>query len=143
MLSNAMVSPTLPVVNLKRARKFYEEKLGLKVVAEDPSPGLMLEAGHGSMIYLYQREPSQCDHTLAGFYVENFDAEMKELRAKGVKFEDYDIPSMGIKTVNGVANFGGMKGAWFKDTEGNILSIGEWSVEKMKASTKAGASTSR
>jgi catechol 2,3-dioxygenase-like lactoylglutathione lyase family enzyme len=143
MLSNAMVSPTIPVVDMKRARKFYVEKLGLKVAVEDSSSGLMLEAGHGSMIYLYQREPSPCDHTLAGFYVENFDAEIKELRSRGVKFEDYDIPSMGIKTVNGVANMGGMKGAWFKDTEGNILSVGEWSVEKMKSSMKVAASASR
>ena len=43
--------------------------------------------------------------------------------AKGVKFEDYDIPEMGLKTTNGVAELGGMKSAWFKDTEGNILNL--------------------
>lgn len=143
MLSNTVVSPTLVATDLKRAKKFYEEKLGLKTVVEDSS-GIMLEAGHGSMIYIYKREASQCDHTVAAFYVENFDAEMKNLRSKGVTFEDYDIPSMGIKTVNGVATMNGMRGAWFKDTEGNILSIGEYSVEKMKASMgqKVGASMS-
>jgi hypothetical protein len=48
---------------------------------------------------------------------------MDELRSKGVKFEEYDMPDMGIKTSNGVAEFDGMKSAWFKDSEGNILNI--------------------
>ena len=125
MLGKAMVAPTLPAVDLKRARKFYEEKLGMKVVKEDPSPGIMLQAGKGTMLYVYQRGPTKADHTVAGFNVDNVEAEVKELKQKGVKFEEYDIPSMGIKTVNGIATMGNMKSAWFKDTEGNILSIAQ------------------
>jgi predicted enzyme related to lactoylglutathione lyase len=123
MLSKAMVAPSLPAVDIKRARKFYEEKLGLKVVMEDPSPGIMVQAGEGTMIYIYQRGATKADHTVASFKVDNIEAEVKELKAKGVKFEEYDIPKMGIKTVNGIATMGKMKGAWFKDTEGNILAL--------------------
>lgn len=123
MLVNAAVAPTLPAVDLKRARRFYEEKLGLKVVMEDPSPGIMFQAGKGTTLYVYQRAASKADHTVASFTVNDIEAEAKELKGKGVKFEEYDIPSMGLKTVNGIATMGKMKGAWFKDTEGNILSI--------------------
>jgi predicted enzyme related to lactoylglutathione lyase len=123
MLTNAMVAPNLPAVDLKRARKFYEEKLGLKVVMEDPSPGIMLQCGQGTMMYVYQRAATKADHTVASFKVDNIEAEVKELKSKGVKFEDYDLPKMGIKTVNSIATMGNMKGAWFKDTEGNILSL--------------------
>ncbi len=133
MLSNAPVLPSLPAVDIKRARKFYEEKLGLKVVAEDPSPGVMFQAGRNTMLYVYQRGATKADHTVASFYVDNIESEVKELRNKGVKFEEYDIPSMNLKTVNGIATWAGMKGAWFKDTEGNILNIGELTDAKMKA----------
>ena len=121
MLSNAKVQPTLPVVDLARARRFYEETLGLKFLEEDPSPGIMFEAGAGSRLYIYQRAATKADHTAAAFQVDNVEAEVKVLKAKGVKFEDIDMP--GIKTVNGVAEFGSIKSAWFKDTEGNILGI--------------------
>jgi predicted enzyme related to lactoylglutathione lyase len=123
MLSNAMVSVTMPAVDLKRARKFYEEKIGLKVVKEDPSPGILLEAGGGSKMYIYQRSATKADHTIAQFNVKDVEAEVKALKAKGVKFEEYDMPSMGIKTVNGIAKMDKFVGAWFKDTEGNILGI--------------------
>lgn len=123
MLSDAMVAPNLPAVDLKRARKFYEEKLGLKVVMEDPSPGMMLQCGQGTMMYVYQRAATKADHTVASFKVDNIKAEVKELKSKGIKFEDYDLPKMSIKTVNGIATMGKMKSAWFKDTEGNILSL--------------------
>jgi catechol 2,3-dioxygenase-like lactoylglutathione lyase family enzyme len=123
MLKSAAVNPTLPVVDIKRARKFYEEKLGLKVIKEDPSPGLTIEAGKGTHLYLYQRGATKADHTVANFVVADVEAEVKQLKAKGVKFEEYNIPAMGIKTVNSIATMDSYKGAWFKDTEGNILSI--------------------
>jgi predicted enzyme related to lactoylglutathione lyase len=113
------------VVDLKRARKFYEETLGLKVVMEDPSPGIMLQCGKGTMLYLYQRGATRADHTVASFAVDGIEAEVRELKLKGVKFEEYDIPAMKLKTVNSIATVGTMKSAWFKDTEGNILSVSQ------------------
>ncbi len=123
MLTNVPVRPTLPVIDLSRAKKFYEEKLGLKVVGEDPSPGVTLQAGGGTHLYIYQRAATKADHTAASFSVKDVEAEVKELKAKGVVFEEVSIPSMGVKTVGGVATFGELKAAWFKDTEGNILGI--------------------
>ena len=123
MLINAPVHATLPVVDLERARKFYEGKLGLKVIRTDPSPGAVLQAGEGTTLYIYQRAATKADHTAASFTVKDVEAEVKELKAKGVVFEEIEIPSMGIKTVDGIATMGDMKGAWFKDTEGNILAV--------------------
>src|SRR4030042_457689 len=105
MLSKAVATATLPAVDLKRARKFYEEVLGLKVIKEDPTPGIMLQAGKGTGIYVYQRGATKAEHTAAAFKVDDVEAEVKALKAKGVKFEEYNIPSMGLKTVNGIANF--------------------------------------
>ena len=121
MITNAAVHPTLPVVDLERAKKFYEEKLGLKVIKTDPSPGALLQAGEGTSIYIYQREATKADHTAASFTVKDVEATVKGLKAKGVVFEDVDVP--GLKTVDGVFTMGDIKGAWFKDTEGNILAV--------------------
>ena len=125
MLVNATVHAILPASDLDRARKFYEGKLGLKVarVDPDPAPGVVYEVGKGTQLYVYKRAATKADHTVAGFIVADVEAEVKELRAKGVVFQDIDIPSMGLKTVNGVATMGSIKAAWFMDTEGNILSV--------------------
>ena len=121
MLTNAAVHPTLPVVDLERARTFYEGKLGLKVIGTDPSPGALLQAGEGTRLYIYQRAATKADHTAASFTVPDVEATVKELKAKGVVFEDIDTP--GLKTVDGIVTMGDMKGAWFKDTEGNTLAV--------------------
>lgn len=125
MLTNAKVHPTLPAVDLERAKKFYEGTLGLKVVREDPSPGALLQAGEGTAIYIYQRAATKADHTVVGFKVKDVEATVKELKAKGVVFEDVNV--LGFKTVEGVATMttpaGEFKGAWFKDTENNILNV--------------------
>ena len=125
MLTNAKIHPTLPAVDLDRAKKFYEGTLGLKVIMEDPSPGVLLQAGEGSTIYIYERTATKADHTVAGFSVKDVEATVKGLKAKGVVFEDVDDP--GLKTVESIATMttpaGEFKGAWFKDTEGNILAV--------------------
>ncbi len=127
MSINATEHPTLPVVDLERAKKFYEGTLGLKVILEDPSPGALLQAEEGTTLYIYQRAATKADHTVAGFKVKDVEATVKELKAKGVVFEDVDVP--GLKTVEGIATIspgmGGFRVAWFKDTEGNILSVGD------------------
>ena len=120
MLSNSSVSVSLPMVDLNRAKEFYKEKLGLKLI-EELEGVLVFEAGNGTKLVLYQREPSKADHTVAGFEVEDIEAEVKELKEKGVVFEEYDNPP--IKTVDGIATKGELKAAWFKDSEGNILGL--------------------
>ncbi len=121
MLTDAAVHPTLPVVDLERARKFYEEKLGLKVIRTDPSPGAILQAGENTVLYIYQRAATKADHTAASFTVTDVEAKVKELKAKGVVFQDIDTPS--FKTVDSIFTMGEVKGAWFKDTEGNTLAV--------------------
>ena len=122
MLSNFKVIPNLPVVNLKRARGFYEQKLGLKPEEEEQNGQILYNCGGGTSLHLYTRnEPTKAEHTSATFEVSNVEESVKELKAKGVVFEEYNIP--GIKTVNNIATVGNEKGAWFKDTEGNILCV--------------------
>ncbi|MBI2868885.1 MAG: VOC family protein [Chloroflexi bacterium] len=135
MLSNAPVAPTLPVTDMARARRFYEEKLGLKPSnLKTQASEMYYDCGMGTKLMLYQRPmPSACDHTAADFMVEDIEKEAKELRSKGIVFEEYDIPEMGIKTVNGIATMNGFKGAWFKDPDGNILAIGQ--VARVPAGT--------
>ena len=129
------ITPTLPVVDIKRAKKFYGDILGCKITMEDPGPGAMLRCGDGEL-YLYQRGPSKADHTVASIAVDHIETEVKDLRRKGVKFEEYDIPSMGLKTVDGIATMGDMRGAWFKDSEGNVLSLVE--MIRVKPEVKRG-----
>lgn len=124
------VYPTLPVVDLQRAKAFYEDKLGLKAVDEDALGGATLQGEAGTKLYIYQRAATKADHTAAALVVKDFDAAMTDLRSKGVTFEEYDMPN--LKTVDGVATFEGngteYKIAFFKDTEGNILGMSEYGV---------------
>jgi catechol 2,3-dioxygenase-like lactoylglutathione lyase family enzyme len=114
---------TIPAKDLDGTRKFYESVLGAEIIMEDPA-GIIYRSGD-SMFSLYPTEfAGTAQHTLGGFVVKDVEAAVADLRAKGVTFEEYDMP--GIKTVNGIADFGGMKGAWFKDPEGNILSVAEY-----------------
>ena len=129
MLENAHIDITLPVVDLERAKKFYGEALGLRPL-DLPAPELasemaFFEAGGGAQFALYRREePTKADHTLASFRVSDLEAAIAELGERGVVFEQYDMP--GLKTdERGIAAMGPFKGAFMKDTEGNILGVVE------------------
>jgi len=111
---------TIPAKDLERTRRFYEDTLGAQTVMEDPG-GILYRSGD-SLFSLYPTEfAGTAQHTLGAFMVQDVDAAVADLRAKGVTFEEYDLP--GVKTVNGIAELGGFRGAWFKDPEGNILSV--------------------
>jgi catechol 2,3-dioxygenase-like lactoylglutathione lyase family enzyme len=113
---------TIPSKDIQSTRKFYEDVLGLEVAMES-QVGITYRSGD-SFLSLYPSEfAGIAKHTLGGFTVRDFDKAAEQLRAKGVKFEDYDMP--GLKTENGVAEMDGVKGAWFKDPEGNILSLAQ------------------
>ena len=123
MFESATAHATVAVSDLGRARKFYEETLGLKVL-DERSDGVRYEAGGGTWFLVY---PSQfagtAKSTYMTFEVADVEATVKELRDRGVVFEEYDFP--GLKTVDGIAEIQGVKGAWFKDPDGNILAVGE------------------
>src|SRR5918996_4117987 len=119
MLKNSPVVPYIPAADVARARRFYEEKVGL-VPREEVAGGVVYECAGGSWIFLYQSGGAGTSKASQAFWqVKDVEAEVAELRSRGVVFEEYDMP--GIKTLNGIATAGTSKAAWFKDTEGNIL----------------------
>ena len=123
MLGDEKVAASLVGMDLERAKRFYTEKLGLSVIREMPG-WILFGAGEGTAILMYERlDGSKAEHTVAGFAIDDLEAEMAALRAKGIEFEEYDLPD--IKTVNGIAGRGDWKAAWFKDTEGNIISLAQ------------------
>jgi predicted enzyme related to lactoylglutathione lyase len=124
MLTNAPVTTILPVIDMSRARDFYESKLGLKPSGFKPDGKFVYACGGGAVIALFPKAGgTKADHTAVSFQVKDIVAAIKELKANGVVFEDYDFP--GLKTVNHVCVLGSEKAAWFKDTEGNYLCIHE------------------
>jgi len=121
MLKNAPVVPYIPASNIARARTFYEEKVGL-VPREEVAGGVVYECGDRSWIFLYHSGGAGTSKASQAFWqVKDVEAEVAELKARGVTFEEYNLP--GLKTVNGIATAGNSKAAWFKDTEGNIMAI--------------------
>ena len=127
MLGNARVGAILVATDIERAKKFYVEKLGLRMVETSAPDGdfAMFEAGEGTMPYRYLREGgSKAEHTVAGWLVDDIETAVEQLRDRGVVFEHYDVP--GLKTdERGIAESGPARSAWFKDTEGNILTVSE------------------
>ena len=121
MLKNSPVVPYIPAKDIARARRFYEEKVGL-VAREEIAGGVVYECGGQSWIFLYPSGGAGTSQASQAFWqVEDLDSEVAELKARGVVFEDYDMP--GLKTVDGIATFHTSKAAWFKDTEGNIMAV--------------------
>jgi catechol 2,3-dioxygenase-like lactoylglutathione lyase family enzyme len=130
MLEESDVATRLPAQDLSRARKFYSEKLDLEPVEERPG-GLRYRSGnHFSALFKSSGEASG-SHTQMGWEVIDIEATVAALKSRGVVFEEYDLP--GLKTVNGIVTIAGNypskgvseKGSWFKDSEGNLLSIGQ------------------
>lgn len=123
MFESATAHATIAVSDLERAKAFYEGTLRLKL-KDERSDGVTYEAGGGTWFLLY---PSQfagtAKSTYMAFEVGDLGAAVKELRDRGVVFEEYDMP--GLKTVDGIAEIQGVRGAWFKDPDGNILALGE------------------
>ncbi|MCL4562240.1 MAG: VOC family protein [Chloroflexi bacterium] len=124
MLSTLEVIPTIPAHDLQRARRFYADKLGLVPTREAPD-GLMYECKNSGFLLYETQYAGTARNTAMSWATDNLDREMRDLRAKGVIFEEYDLP--GLKTINGVATMGKDKGAWFKDSEGNILALTQMS----------------
>jgi catechol 2,3-dioxygenase-like lactoylglutathione lyase family enzyme len=124
MLQEGQVFASIPAADFARAKAWYEEKLGLTPTMEMPGGNALYKCGDGTVFLLYETQfAGTGKHTIAGWNVKDLDKEMAELRARGVTFEDYDMPN--LKTVNGVVESDGMRAAWFKDSEDNILNIGE------------------
>ena len=123
MLKDAALVPYIPVSDVARARRFYEQKVGLKP-KEEYAGAVIYECGKGSWVFMYPSAGAGTSKASTAFWsVEDVAAEVRELKARGVVFEEYDMHR--IKTVNSIATAGGAKTAWFKDSEGNILAISQ------------------
>jgi catechol 2,3-dioxygenase-like lactoylglutathione lyase family enzyme len=121
MLNQSKATAMLPVVDMGRARAFYETTLGLPVRRVRPSGEARYDVS-GLSFALYPRAtPTRADHTALSFEVQDISGEMQTLRSRGVRFEEYDLP--GLKTTDGVCVLGRERAAWFRDPEGNILCI--------------------
>jgi len=122
MLSTAPIRAYIPAGNISRARKFYEGTLGLKP-KEEYAHGVIYECG-GAEVFLYPTSNAGTSKASQAFWqVKDVEAEVSELKARGVTFEEYDMPGVTMK--NSIATGGGAKTAWFKDTEGNILAVSQ------------------
>jgi catechol 2,3-dioxygenase-like lactoylglutathione lyase family enzyme len=121
-LDKATAHATIAVSDLDRAKKFYEETLGLKKI-DERSDGVRYQTGNTWFLVYPSSFAGTAKSTYMSFEVDDVEKAVKELRDRGVTFEEYDMP--GLKTVNGIADIQGVKGAWFKDLDGNILAVGE------------------
>jgi catechol 2,3-dioxygenase-like lactoylglutathione lyase family enzyme len=130
MLKNGRVATRLPAQDLNRAKAFYADKLGLHPV-EEREGGLRYVGTAGEFALFESAGAASGTHTQMGWEVEDIEATVADLRSRGVIFEEYDVP--GLKTVDGIADIDGNypskgigeRGAWFRDSEGNMLGIGQ------------------
>lgn len=121
MLQSAPMYAYLPARDVARAREFYERKVGL-VPKEEVAGGVVYAFAGGTACFLYPTPHAGTSKASQAFWqVDDVDREIAELKARGVVFEDYDMP--GEKSPSGAVTAGGAKAAWFKDSEGNILAI--------------------
>jgi predicted enzyme related to lactoylglutathione lyase len=122
MLKNAPIRAYIPIADLARARDFYEKTVGLEA-REEYAGGVIYECG-GAEVFMYP-SPGAGTSTASQAYwqVDDVEAEVTELKKRGVKFEEYDRP--GVKTNNSIATGGGAKTAWFKDSEGNTMAVSQ------------------
>lgn len=121
MLTRSHVTTIVPVVNVDRARRFYEEQLGLEPGERTAAGGVLYHAGQSDFELSPRSEPTRNPYTVMSFEVPDIAREVSELEGRGVAFEDYDLAD--LKTVGHVATLGSERAAWFKDPEGNVLCI--------------------
>ena len=120
MLQNSPLYAYIPAKDVDRARRFYEGKLGFRP-KQEVGGGVVYEFGDKTSCFLYPTPNAGTSRASQAFWqVDDVEREVADLKARGVEFENYDMPG---KSPSGVVTGGGAKAAWFKDTEGNILAI--------------------
>src|SRR3954454_9447866 len=122
MLTESRVHANVPAADLGRARAFYKDVLGLTPEREI-GPSLVYTTSTGTSFMIYETAfAGQAGHTIAQWHVDDIESEVKDLKSKGVSFEQYDMP--GVTWSDCIASLPGMgRAAWFKDSEGNIMCL--------------------
>ena len=122
MFRPQIIVPVLPAQDLERAKSFYRDMLGMQ-----PEEANEFEARYraGGVDFFLFRSTGKAsgDHSQAAFLVDDLASTIGHLRDRGVRFEDYDLPR--LKTADGIAEFPDSRRAWFKDSEGNLITIAE------------------
>ena len=121
MLNRAPVMTMLPVKDMERARDFYVNKLGLEAEGLAADGKFVVRANGTRFGLIPKPEGTKAEHTALGFEVDNIEAEIRALKARGVRFHDHDFPN--FKTVDHMIVLGTDRAAWFSDGEGNILCL--------------------
>jgi catechol 2,3-dioxygenase-like lactoylglutathione lyase family enzyme len=123
MIGQNRLSAVLCSTDLERSHDFYERKVGLTLSPDTIPNHLVFECGGGSTLLIYGRaNPNLADHTQVRFWSDDVEADVAELTARGVEFEQYDFPT--FKTVGGIATTAGIgKSAWFRDPDGNTIAL--------------------
>ena len=130
-LKDGRVATRLPAQDLERARRFYSEQLGLEP-SEEREGGLLYRVGEGVFALFESSGASSGEFTQMGWEVDDIEATVAELKDRGVAFEEIDAP--GLRTVDGIADVEGNypskggkgeRAAWFRDSEGNMLGLGQ------------------
>ncbi|MCX4902897.1 VOC family protein [Streptomyces sp. NBC_00878] len=130
-LARARAATRLPAQDLERARRFYSEQLGLEPVDERPG-GLLYRCGGVDFVVFASTGASSGTFTQMAWEVDDIETLVPELKRRGVVFEEVDVP--GFRTRDGIAEVEGNypskgargeRGAWFRDSEGNLLGIGQ------------------
>ncbi|TJZ57386.1 VOC family protein [Streptomyces piniterrae] len=135
LLARGRVATRLPAQNLDRARRFYSERLGLEPVDERPG-GLLYRCGGADFALFESAGASPGTFTQMAWEVDDIDAVVTELKQRGVVFERVDLPGQlgGGQSGDGIVEIDGNypskgargeRGAWFRDSEGNMLGIGQ------------------
>ena len=121
MLQQSPLYAYIPALDVARARQFYEGKLGF-VPQQETNGGVVYAFGRDTACFLYPTPNAGTSKASQAFWsVDDVDREIEELKARGVVFENYDMP--GEKSRTGAISAGGAKAAWFKDSEGNIMAL--------------------
>ncbi|WIX84637.1 VOC family protein [Amycolatopsis sp. DG1A-15b] len=126
MLSNVRIEARIPTQDLARARRWYAEKLGLEAV-EEREGGLRYEGASGVFCLYASAGASDGSFTQVAFYVDDLESTVAVLRERGVVFEDYEGMRGGIVEIRGnyPSKGSGERAAWFRDSEGNLIGLGE------------------
>jgi catechol 2,3-dioxygenase-like lactoylglutathione lyase family enzyme len=121
MLGNYPINPVLLAKDLAAAREFYHNRLGLEIISENENE-IVFRCGGGTRLEISKSTIGTADtQTQATWFVENLQAEVADLRSRGVNVENYDLPD--LKTEGGIADFGFALAAWIIDPGKNALGI--------------------
>jgi catechol 2,3-dioxygenase-like lactoylglutathione lyase family enzyme len=129
-LAQSDAATRLPAQDLTRARRWYSEKLGLDPVEERPG-GLRYKCSRTYFVVFQSTGKASGESTQMGWEVDDIEATVADLKSRGVEFEEVDVP--GMKTLKSIADIDGNypskgraeRGAWFRDSEGNLLGVGQ------------------